>query len=187
MRTHYCGQVNEEQLGQEVELSGWVLRRRDHGGVIFFDLRDREGLVQVVFDPDTVEAFALAEKVRNEYVLNIKGKVRARPEGTVNPNMATGKIEVLGKQLVILNASETPPFQLEDDNVSEEHRLRYRYIDLRREEMLKRIRFRSEVTRVLREYLDNNGFLDIETPMLTRATPEGARDYLVPSRTHEDS
>ncbi len=185
MRSHYCGQLNETELDQEVEICGWVHRRRDHGGVIFVDLRDREGLVQVVFDPDLPETFALAETLRGEFVVAVRGKVRRRPEGTENPDLPTGAIEVLGQELVILNRSETPPFQLDDDSVSEEHRLRYRYIDLRRPEMLRRLRFRSGITRALREYLDDNGFLDIETPMLTRATPEGARDYLVPSRTHQ--
>ncbi len=184
MRSHYCGHLNESHLDQEVEICGWVHRRRDHGGVIFIDLRDREGLVQVVYDPDVQETFMTAERVRNEYVLRIKGRVRSRPEGTVNPDLPTGRIELLGLELEILNAAETPPFQLDDDDVSEEHRLRYRYIDLRRPEMLERLKFRSEITRTLREYLDEHGFMDIETPMLTKATPEGARDYLVPSRTH---
>jgi aspartyl-tRNA synthetase len=187
MRTHYCGEVTEKNIEQTVEITGWVHRRRDHGGVIFLDMRDREGLVQVVVDPDTPDTFAKAERVRSEYVLKIKGYVRHRPEGTVNDDLKTGKIEILGKELDILNKSETPPFQIEDDDVSEEHRLRYRYIDLRREEMLTRLKFRSEVVRYLRKYLDENGFLDIETPMLTKATPEGARDYLVPSRTHQNS
>ncbi|GAB4300978.1 MAG: aspartate--tRNA ligase [Thiohalomonadaceae bacterium] len=186
MRSHYCGHLNESLIDQEVELSGWVHRRRDHGGVIFIDLRDREGLVQVVFGPDTPETFATAEVVRNEYVLRIKGRVRRRPPGTENANLPTGQVEVLGKSLTILNRSETPPFQLDDgdDEISEELRLRYRYVDLRRPAMLERLKFRSRITRALREYLDDNGFLDIETPMLTKATPEGARDYLVPSRTH---
>ncbi len=184
MRTHYCGELNASHLDAEVTLVGWAHRRRDHGGVIFIDLRDREGRVQVVFDPDTEETFATAERVRSEFVLQVKGRVRRRPEGTENPDMATGEVEVLGKQLTIINASETPPFHLDDDSVSEEHRLRYRYIDLRRPEMLERIRLRARVTRELRDFLDNHGFLDIETPILTRATPEGARDYLVPSRTH---
>lgn len=187
MRSHYCGQLNESLIDQEIELAGWVHRRRDHGGVIFIDLRDREGLAQVVFDPDIPDIFAIAESVRNEFVLHIKGKVRLRPEGTENPDMPTGQVEVLGKELTILNKSETPPFMLDidDDEVGEEHRLRYRYVDLRRPMMLERMRLRSEITRVLRYYLDNNGFLDMETPMLTKATPEGARDYLVPSRTHQ--
>ena len=184
MRTHYCGTLDTSHLDQEVTLVGWAHRRRDHGGVIFVDLRDREGRVQVVFDPDTEETFANAERVRSEFVLQVKGRVRRRPEGTENPDMPTGEVEVLGKELLIVNTAETPPFHLDDDTVSEEHRLRYRYIDLRRPEMLQRMRLRSEVTRELRYFLDNNGFLDIETPILTRATPEGARDYLVPSRTH---
>ncbi|MGD8842278.1 MAG: aspartate--tRNA ligase [Gammaproteobacteria bacterium] len=184
MRTHYCGELNTAHLDQEVTLAGWAHRRRDHGGVIFVDLRDREGRVQVVFDPDTAETFATAERVRGEFVLQVTGRVRRRPDGTENPDLPTGEIEVLGKQLTIVNSAETPPFHLDDDTVSEEHRLRYRYIDLRRPEMLERIRLRSAITRELRYFLDNNGFLDIETPMLTRATPEGARDYLVPSRTH---
>ena len=188
MRTHYCGQLNASHVGQEVEICGWVHRRRDHGGVIFVDLRDREGLVQVVYDPDLPEVFAIAEHVRNEFVLRVKGRVRPRPEGTVNPDLATGEIEVLGIELEVLNKSDTPPFQLDEhENVSEEVRLRYRYVDLRRPEMLNRIRLRAAITRELRRYLDNHGFLDIETPMLTKATPEGARDYLVPSRTHPGS
>ncbi len=187
MRSHYCGHLNEDHLDQEVEICGWVHRRRDHGGVIFIDLRDREGLVQVVFDPDTPAVFAIAESVRSEYVLRIKGKVRSRPEGTTNSDLATGAIEILGLELEILNTAETPPFQtdIEDDEVSEELRLRYRYIDLRRPRMLQRLQIRSQITRVLREFLDDNGFMDVETPMLTKATPEGARDYLVPSRTHQ--
>jgi len=187
MRSHYCGHLNEEHLDQEIDISGWVHRRRDHGGVIFIDLRDREGLVQVVFDPDTPEIFATAERVRNEYVLRIKGKVRARPEGTVNDDMGTGAIEILGLGLEILNTAETPPFQtdIEDNEVSEELRLKYRYIDLRRPRMLQRLQIRSKITQTLRDYLDRNGFMDVETPMLTKATPEGARDYLVPSRTHQ--
>jgi aspartyl-tRNA synthetase len=185
MRTHYCGHINASHIDQEVEICGWVHRRRDHGGVIFIDLRDREGLVQVVYDPDLPEIFATAEHVRNEYVLKVRGRVRARPEGTVNPEMATGEIEILGLGLEVLNRSDTPPFQLDEhERVSEEVRLRYRYMDLRRPEMQKRIKLRAAVTRALRCYLDDNGFLDIETPMLTKATPEGARDYLVPSRTH---
>ncbi len=185
MRSHYCGQVNEDHLGQEIELCGWVHRRRDHGGVIFIDLRDREGLVQVVIDPDTVEAFATAERVRGEFVLKISGLVRDRPEGTINPDMATGKIEVLGREVTILNAAETPPFPLDDEReVGEDVRLKYRYIDLRRPLMLQRMRLRSQITSNLRRYLDDNGFMEIETPILTKSTPEGARDYLVPSRTH---
>ena len=185
MRTHYCGHINASHIDQEVEICGWVHRRRDHGGVIFIDLRDREGLVQVVYDPDLPDIFAIAEHVRNEYVLRVRGRVRARPEGTVNPEMPTGEIEILGLDLEVLNRAETPPFQLDEhERVSEEVRLRYRYMDLRRPEMQQRIMMRSAVTRALRRYLDDNGYLDIETPMLTKATPEGARDYLVPSRTH---
>ncbi len=185
MRSHYCGQVNAAHIDQEVELCGWAHRRRDHGGVIFIDLRDREGLVQVVYDPDLPEVFAAAEQVRNEFVLRIKGKVRARPEGTVNPELPTGEIEILGRELEILNRADTPPFQLDEhEKVSEDIRLKYRYVDLRRPEMLGRIKLRAAIVRALRRYLDDHGFLDIETPMLTKATPEGARDYLVPSRTH---
>ena len=185
MRSHYCGQLNSAHVGQEVELCGWVHRRRDHGGVIFIDLRDREGLVQVVYDPDKPEIFSLAEQVRNEYVLRVKGRIRPRPEGTVNPDLPTGEVEVLGLGLDVLNRAETPPFQLDEhEKAAEEVRLRYRYIDLRRPEMLDKIRIRAKVTQVLRRFLDEQGFLDIETPMLTKATPEGARDYLVPSRTH---
>ncbi|MDX2312820.1 MAG: aspartate--tRNA ligase [Gammaproteobacteria bacterium] len=187
MRSHYCGQVTEDLLGQEVVLCGWVHRRRDHGGVIFIDLRDREGLVQVVFDPDTVEAFATAEQVRGEFVLQVEGRVRPRPEGTVNPDMVTGKIEVLGQSLSVLNHAETPPFQLDEEDVNEETRLRFRYLDLRRPAMQQRLITRSHITRAIRRYLDDNGFIDIETPMLTKATPEGARDYLVPSRVHKGS
>jgi aspartyl-tRNA synthetase len=185
MRSHYCGKLNEQHVDQEVVLCGWAHRRRDHGGVIFIDLRDREGIAQIVFDPDTEQSFALAETVRNEFVLQIKGLVRLRPEGTSNAEMGTGRIEVLGRELVILNASKTPPFQLDEHaDVGEDIRLRYRYIDLRRPEMADRLRFRSKVCNSIRNYLDENGFLDIETPILTKATPEGARDYLVPSRTH---
>src|SRR3990167_106146 len=185
MRSHYCGAVNEEYIGKEVVLCGWVHRRRDHGGVIFLDMRDREGIAQVVFDPDTVDAFASADKVRSEWVLMIKGIVRARPAGTENKDMATGRIEVLGKELTILNQAETPPFPLDNYvEVGEDIRLRYRFMDLRRPEMLNKLLFRSKVTNFLRNFLDMNGFIDVETPILTRATPEGARDYLVPSRTH---
>ena len=184
MRSHYCGEVNSANIDQTVEFSGWVNRRRDHGGVIFIDLRDRSGLVQVVYDPDLPEVFATAEQVRNEFVVRVKGRVRARPEGTVNPDLPTGEIEVLGQELEILNRAETPPFQLDDDDTSEELRLRYRYVDLRRPVMQERIMLRALATRTLRHFLDDQGFLDIETPMLTKATPEGARDYLVPSRVH---
>ena len=184
MRSHYCGEVNTAHIDQTVEFCGWVNRRRDHGGVIFIDLRDRSGLVQVVYDPDLPDVFATAEQVRNEFVVRVKGLVRARPEGTVNPDLPTGEIEVLGKELEILNRAETPPFQLDDEDMSEELRLRYRYVDLRRPVMQQRIMLRALTTRTLRRYLDEHGFLDIETPMLTKATPEGARDYLVPSRVH---
>ena len=185
MRSHYCGQVSEELIDQEITLCGWVNRRRDHGGVIFVDLRDREGLVQVVFDPDREQMFALAERIRNEYVLQVKGRVRARDEATINDKLATGRVEVLGLELVVLNTSETPPFQLDEEDVHDDLRLRYRYIDLRRDEMRDRMRLRHQVTTFLRHYLDGNGFWEIETPMLTKATPEGARDYLVPSRTYK--
>ena len=185
MRSHYCGELNESLIDQEVELCGWVHRRRDHGGVIFLDMRDREGIAQVVFDPDTQASFAQAEQVRSEFVLHIKGRVRHRPEGTVNAEMPTGAVEVLGKELTILNRSETPPFPLDEHvSVGEEVRLKYRYMDLRRPEILENLRFRSKVTSNIRNFLDSQGFLDIETPILTRATPEGARDYVVPSRTH---
>ena len=185
MRSNYCGELNETLVGQQVELCGWVHRRRDHGGVIFLDIRDREGLAQVVFDPDTVEAFGLAETVRNEFVVKVTGLVRPRPEGTSNSGLGTGAIEVLGKQLEILNAAATPPFQLDEHaSVGEDIRLRYRYVDLRRPEMTERLRFRSKVTNTVRNFFDENGFIDVETPLLTKATPEGARDYLVPSRTH---
>lgn len=186
MRSHYCGELNQQHIEQTVELCGWVHRRRDHGGVIFLDLRDREGITQVVVDPDAHEAFALAEKVRSEYVIKIKGRVRQRPEGTVNADMPTGQIEVLAKELGIFNKSATPPFQIDEhQTVGEEVRLRYRYLDLRRPELLDRLRFRSKVTKAMRDYLDAHGFIDVETPILTRETPEGARDYLVPSRTHQ--
>tara|TARA_B100001013_G_scaffold175665_1_gene105545 strand:+ start:1226 stop:2989 length:1764 start_codon:yes stop_codon:yes gene_type:complete len=185
MRSHYCGELNESHLDQTVLLYGWVHRRRDHGGVIFLDVRDREGIAQVVYDPDTVESFAIAEDVRNEFVIKIVGRVRLRPEGTVNPDMSTGKIEVLGKELEILNIANTPPIQLDEHvDVHEDLRLRYRYIDLRRPEMTEKLLFRAKVTNTVRNFLDSNGFIDIETPILTKATPEGARDYLVPSRTH---
>ncbi|CAI8193665.1 MAG: Aspartate--tRNA(Asp/Asn) ligase [Marinobacterium sp. xm-d-530] len=188
MRSHYCGDLREEHIGQEITLAGWVHRRRDHGGVIFLDLRDREGLTQVVFDPDREESFALADSCRNEFVVEVKGLVRARPEGTTNSDMPTGAIEVLGKELIILNKAETPPFQLDEhQQVGEDVRLRHRYVDLRRPEIQEKLRFRSKVTHQVRAYLEDQGFLDIETPILTRATPEGARDYLVPSRTHEGS
>ncbi len=183
MRSHYCGQVDESLIGEEIAVCGWVHRRRDHGGVIFIDLRDREGLLQVVFDPDRAEIFAEAERIRGEYVLAVKGIVRQRPEGTINPNMRTGQVEVLAHELTVLNRSETPPFH-HDENANEELRLTYRYLDLRRESMLANLRLRHKVTMAMREYLDSDDFIDVETPMLTRATPEGARDYVVPSRTH---
>ena len=184
MRSHFCGTVSEDLVGEGVTLCGWVHRRRDHGGVIFIDLRDRTGLVQVVYDPDTVEAFATAEQVRPEYVLRAAGRVRERPPGTLNPEMATGAVEVLGQSLEVLNPARTPPFQLDEADVGEETRLRYRYVDLRRPEMFARLETRARITRAMREFLDGEGFIDVETPMLTKATPEGARDYLVPSRTH---
>ncbi|OZB14491.1 MAG: aspartate--tRNA ligase [Marinobacter sp. 34-60-7] len=188
MRSHYCGGINESHIDQEVTLCGWVHRRRDHGGVIFLDLRDRDGISQVVVDPDTPESFALAEKVRSEFVVQVTGRVRRRPAGTENNNMPTGQVELLGKHLVILNAAATPPFPLDEHvDVGEDVRLRYRFVDLRRPEMLNRLRFRSRVTSYIRNFLDSRGFMDVETPILTRATPEGARDYLVPSRTHEGS
>ncbi len=183
MRSHYCGQVNETLIGQTVTVAGWVHRRRDHGGVIFVDLRDRDGLLQIVFDPDAAAVFLEAERVRSEYVLAVTGHVRKRPEGTANANLGSGQVELLAQSLVVLNRSEPLPFQL-DEEVREEVRLKYRYLDLRREIMQKRLLLRHEVTRAIRRYLDAHRFVDIETPMLTKATPEGARDYLVPSRTH---
>ncbi len=187
MRSHYCGQVTEDLLGEQVALCGWVHRRRDHGGVIFIDLRDRAGVVQVVFDPDTEEAFAIAEQVRSEFVLKVDGRVRERPSGTVNPDMVTGRIEVLGHTLTVLNDAETPPFQLDEEDVNEETRLRFRYVDLRRPSMQHRLLTRNRITHAIREFMDTHDFVDIETPMLTKATPEGARDYLVPSRVHKGS
>lgn len=185
MRSHYCGQLNQSLADQEITLCGWVHRRRDHGGVIFLDIRDREGLAQVVFDPDRAETFAKADRVRSEYVVKVTGKVRLRPEGARNANMASGDIEVLGYELEVLNEADTPPFPLNEySDVGEETRLRYRFIDLRRPEMAEKLKLRSQITSSIRRYLDENGFLDVETPILTRATPEGARDYLVPSRTH---
>jgi aspartyl-tRNA synthetase len=188
MRSHKCGELNTNHLDQIVDLCGWVHRRRDHGGVIFIDLRDRAGLVQVVFDPDRADSFAIAESVRSEYVLKIQGKVRARPAGTINPNMNSGEIEVLGLAVEVLNKSETPPFPLESEiEVNEDTRLRYRYMDLRRPQMQEKMRIRRDITRNLRNFLDEREFFEIETPYLTKATPEGARDYLVPSRTHQNS
>ncbi len=183
-RTHYCGEMNHELIGQTVTLCGWAHRRRDHGGVIFIDLRDREGIAQIVIDPDTVEAFAAAETVRNEFVLQVTCKVRARPEGTVNKNIPTGEVEMLASDIEILNPSLTPPFMLDDDNLSEMVRLQHRYIDLRRPVMQENMKLRYRVSKVIRDYLDEKGFIEIETPMLNRSTPEGARDYLVPSRVH---
>ncbi len=183
MRTHYCGQVGESLIGQVITVAGWAQRRRDHGGVIFVDLRDRQGLLQVVFDPDRPAVFATAERVRNEFVLKITGLVRARPAGTANAHLKSGQVELLCQDIEILNRSEPLPFQL-DEHVSEEVRLRYRYLDLRRDEMRERLLLRHRITRAMREYLDEADFVDIETPMLSKATPEGARDYLVPSRTH---
>ena len=185
MRSHYCGEVNETLEGQSVTVVGWMHRRRDHGGVIFIDLRDRDGLVQVVCNPEDADSFATADRVRSEYVLQIEGKVRLRPAGSDNPELKSGKIEIIATKLEILNTSETPPFPLHELlDVNEDIRLRHRYIDLRRPEMQQRLRLRSKITRHLRNFLDDHGFLDIETPILTKATPEGARDYLVPSRTH---
>ncbi len=186
MRSHYCGHVNESLIGQQISVAGWVHRRRDHGGVIFVDLRDREGLLQIVFDPDRKDVFAAAERLRSEYCLRITGLVRARPAGTANPHLASGQVELLAHELEILNRSETPPFH-HDEVTNEELRLKYRYLDLRRETMQQRLRLRHKVTRAMRTFLDEHGFIDIETPMLTKATPEGARDYLVPSRTHPGS
>ena len=182
-RTHYCGEIGEELLGQTVAVCGWVNRRRDHGGVIFIDLRDHRGLVQVVADPASVEVFASAERVRNEFVLRIEGTVRLRPEDTENPELETGRVEIVAARFEVLNASDTPPLQLDDENVGDETRLRYRYVDLRRPAMQRKLRLRAQAVRVLREFFDDRGFIEIETPMLTKATPEGARDYLVPSRT----
>src|SRR5438876_3357493 len=183
MRTHYCGQVNETLLGRDITVAGWVHRRRDHGGVLFVGLRDREGLLQSVFDPEAASVFTEAERLRNEFVVRVTGKVRERPAGTVNANLATGRVELVARELELLNRSEPLPFQL-DEQVGEEVRLRYRYLDLRREVMSQRLRLRFALTRSMRAWLDAHGFIDLETPMLTKATPEGARDYLVPSRTH---
>ena len=184
MRTNYCGLIDASYLTQTVTLFGWVHRRRDHGGVIFIDLRDREGLVQVVCDPDTPQTFAAADRVRSEYVVKVEGRVRPRPQGTVNPNLKTGEIEVLASTIEILNTALTPPFQLDDENLSENVRLEHRVIDLRRPAMQANLRLRYQVAMAVRRFLDSRGFIDIETPMLTKSTPEGARDYLVPSRVH---
>ena len=188
MRSHYCGQLDETLVDQTVTLCGWVHRRRDHGGVIFLDMRDRDGIAQVVVDPDTADAFATADRARSEFVLRISGRVRPRPEGTQNPKMPTGMVEVLAKEVEVLNTAATPPFQLDEHGkVGEDVRLKYRYIDLRRPEMIEKLRLRSRISHHVRAFLEGQGFLDIETPILTRATPEGARDYLVPSRTHPGS
>ena len=184
MRTHYCGELTQQEIDQRISVCGWVNRRRDHGGVIFVDLRDKKGILQVVFDPDDADMFTRAETLRNEFVIRVDGKLRRRPEGTANPEMGTGEVELVAHGLEILNASETPPFQLDEEDVHDDNRLKYRYIDLRRPEMQYRMRLRAQVTHYLRSWLEAHEFLDIETPMLTRATPEGARDYLVPSRTH---
>ena len=184
MRTHYCGHLNRSHIGQTVTLCGWAHRRRDHGGVIFIDLRDREGMAQIVVNPDAKEAFAIAEAVRSEYVLKVTCVVQARPEGATNANLATGEVEMIANEIEILNASLTPPFQLDDENLTETVRLEHRYIDLRRPAMQKNMMLRYKVSKNLRDYLDENGFIEVETPMLTRSTPEGARDYLVPSRVH---
>src|SRR5690554_3466999 len=188
MRSHYCGHLNASLEGQTVTLCGWVHRRRDHGGVIFLDIRDREGLAQVVFNPEAVETFNKADRVRSEYVVKATGVVRRRPEGATNPNLASGEIEVVASELEILSQADTPPFPLDEhSDVGEETRLRFRYIDLRRPEVAEKLKLRSRITSSIRRYLDDNGFMDVETPILTRATPEGARDYLVPSRTHQGS
>jgi len=187
VRTHFCGELNKSFLEKEVVLCGWVNRRRDHGGVIFLDLRDKIGLVQIVINPETKETFKLAESIRNEFVLKVKGKVIARDSEMINKKISTGEIEVLANEIEILNTSKPIPFQLDSEDTSEEVRLKYRYLDLRRDEMQKRLRLRSKVTKYIRDFMDKNDFIDIETPFLTKATPEGARDYLVPSRTHEGS
>ena len=188
MRSHYCGALRDSDIGEEVTLCGWVHRRRDHGGVIFLDLRDREGIIQVVFDPDTEKSFALADEVRNEFVLMIEGRVRAREGAAINPKMVTGQVEVLGATLEVLNRSDIPPFQLDEySEAGDDIRLRFRYMDLRRPEMQSNLRLRSKATHYVRNFLDSNGFVDVETPILTKATPEGARDYLVPSRTQPGS
>ena len=187
MRTHFCGELNKSFLEKEVVLCGWVNRRRDHGGVIFLDLRDKIGLAQIVINPETKETFKLAESIRNEFVLKVTGKVIARDSEMINQKISTGEIEVLANEIEILNTSKPIPFQLDSEDTSEEVRLKYRYLDLRRDEMQKRLRLRSKVTKYIRDFMDKNDFIDIETPFLTKATPEGARDYLVPSRTHEGS
>nr|VFJ43064.1 MAG: aspartyl-tRNA synthetase [Candidatus Kentron sp. DK]VFJ62499.1 MAG: aspartyl-tRNA synthetase [Candidatus Kentron sp. DK] len=186
MRTHFCGQINQTLVDEPVTACGWVHRRRDHGGVIFIDLRDREGIVQVVFDPAIArDAFHVAEQVRNEFVLQVEGRVRIRPKGTENLDMPTGTVEILGARITVLNRAEPPPFHGDDEDIHEETRLKFRYLDLRRPAMQQRLAIRAHINREIRRFLDEQGFLDVETPMLTRATPEGARDYLVPSRTHK--
>jgi len=185
MRTNYCGLIDRKYLGQTISICGWVHRRRDHGGVIFIDLRDREGLVQVVCDPDREETFQVANSLRNEFVVRIEGKVRERPAGTVNSNLVSGEIEVLATGMEVLNASQTPPFMMDDEQLSENVRLQYRFLDLRRPQMQKNMRLRHQAARAVRNYLDDNGFIDIETPMLYKSTPEGAREFLVPSRMHD--
>ena len=185
MRTNYCGLIDRKYLGQTVSICGWVHRRRDHGGVIFIDLRDREGLVQVVCDPDRAETFQVANSLRNEFVVRIEGKVRERPAGTVNSNLVSGEIEILATGMEVLNASQTPPFMMDDEQLSENVRLQYRFLDLRRPQMQKNMRLRHQAARAVRNYLDDNGFIDIETPMLYKSTPEGAREFLVPSRMHD--
>jgi len=187
MRTHFCGELDKSTLDKQVKLCGWVNRRRDHGGVIFLDVRDKKGIAQIVINPDTADTFKIAETIRNEFVLQITGQVVARASEMVNNKIPTGEIEVLASEIKILNSSKPIPFQLDSMETSEEVRLKYRYLDLRRDEMQKRLRLRSKVTHFMREFMDKNDFLDIETPFLTKATPEGARDYLVPSRTHEGS
>ena len=184
LRSHVCEQINESLIDQVITVSGWAQKRRDHGGVIFIDLRDASAVLQVVIDPDAVEAFAVADTVRNEHVLRITAKVRARPEGTTNPDMPTGMVEVYATEIEVLNRSDPIPFQLDDDDMSEAVRLKYRYLDLRREKMQKIFRLRSSVTKYFRDFLEAEKFVDIETPILTKSTPEGARDYLVPSRVH---
>ena len=184
MRTHYCGELNRSHIDQKVILCGWAHRRRDHGGVIFIDLRDNKGLAQIVVDPDTEDAFKIAESIRNEYVLKVTCKVRMRPEGTINKNLPTGEVEMLASEVEILNASLTPPFMLDDDSITESIRLEHRFIDLRRDQMQKNLKLRYDISKNIRAYLDQENFIEIETPILTRSTPEGARDYLVPSRVH---
>ncbi len=186
-RTYFCGEVLETSIGEKVKLKGWVSKRRDLGGLIFIDLRDRSGIVQIVFNPDvSAEALAIAEKIRSEYVIDVEGTVIERDSATINPNISTGKIEVQVENITILNASKTPPFSIDDKvEVSEDVRLKYRYLDLRRPAMFETLKMRHQVTQTMRNFLDSEGFLDIETPILTKSTPEGARDYLVPSRVHE--